>query len=74
MATCPFCHQEALRISTAITQAEVIKNILRHLKLAADPPPIAYDACPHVYRDPTAQEAVHTFGTPLLSSFDCQDA
>jgi hypothetical protein len=40
MVTCPFCHQEALRIITAITQAEVIKNILRHLKLAADPPPI----------------------------------
>jgi hypothetical protein len=41
MVTCPFCHQEALRIITAITQAEVIKNIFRHLKLAADPPPIA---------------------------------
>jgi hypothetical protein len=41
MVTCPFCHDEALRISTAITPAEVIKNILRHLKLAADPPPIA---------------------------------
>jgi hypothetical protein len=35
MATCPFCHQEALRISPAVTPAEVIKNILRHLKLAA---------------------------------------
>src|SRR5690349_13669467 len=45
MATCPFCHQEALRIITAITAAEVIKSILRHLKrhlrLAADSPPIA---------------------------------
>jgi hypothetical protein len=61
MATCPFFHQEALRISMAITQAEVIKNILRHLKLAADPPPIAYDACPHVYPGPTAQEAAAHF-------------
>jgi hypothetical protein len=41
MATCPSCHQEALRIITAITQAQVIKNILRHLQLAADPPPLA---------------------------------
>jgi hypothetical protein len=41
MATWPFCHQEALRLSTAITPAEVIKNILRHLKLAATPPPLA---------------------------------
>jgi hypothetical protein len=41
MATCPFFHQEVLRIITAITQAEVIKNILRHLNLAADPSPIA---------------------------------
>jgi len=41
MATCPFCHKEALHISTAITAAEVIKNSLRHLKLAADPLPIA---------------------------------
>jgi hypothetical protein len=34
-------HQETLRISTVITPAEVIKNIIRHLKLAADAPPIA---------------------------------
>src|SRR5215471_7212996 len=37
----PFCHQGALRIIAAITQAEVIRKILRHLKLAADPPPLA---------------------------------
>ena len=37
----PFCHQGALRILAAITQAEVIQKILRHLKRAADPPPIA---------------------------------
>jgi hypothetical protein len=41
MARCPFCQQGALRIIAAITQGEVIRKILRHLKLAADPPPIA---------------------------------
>jgi hypothetical protein len=41
LATCPFCRQGALRMIAAITQAEVIRKILRHLKLAADPPPIA---------------------------------
>jgi len=41
MATCPFCRQGALRIIAAITQAEVIRKMLRHLKLAADPPPLA---------------------------------
>ena len=41
MATCPFCRQGALRIIAAITQAEVIRKMLRHLKRAADPPPIA---------------------------------
>ena len=41
LATCPFCRQGALRILAAITQAEVIRKILRHLKCAADPPPIA---------------------------------
>jgi hypothetical protein len=41
MATCPFCRQGSLRIIAAITQAEVIQKILRHLKRAADPPPIA---------------------------------
>jgi hypothetical protein len=40
MATCPFCRQGSLRIIAAITQAEVIRKILRHLKRAADPPPI----------------------------------
>ena len=37
----PFCHQGALRILAAITQAEVMRKILRHLKRAADPPPLA---------------------------------
>jgi len=40
-ATCPFCRQGALRMIAAITQAELIRKILRHLKLAADPPPLA---------------------------------
>jgi hypothetical protein len=41
MATCPFCRQGSLRLIAAITQAEVLRKMLRHLKLAADPPPIA---------------------------------
>jgi hypothetical protein len=41
MARCPWCQQGALRIIAAITQGEVIRTILRHLKLAVDPPPIA---------------------------------
>ncbi len=41
MAHCPWCQQGSLRIIAAITQGEVIRKILQHLKLAADPPPIA---------------------------------
>jgi hypothetical protein len=41
MAGCPFCQQGSLRILAALTHGEVIRQILRHLKLAADPPPIA---------------------------------
>ena len=41
MATCPFCRRGSLRIIAVITQGEVISKILRHLKRAADPPPIA---------------------------------
>jgi hypothetical protein len=41
MARCPFCQRGALRIIAALTQGEVIRKILRHLKLAADPPLIA---------------------------------
>ena len=41
MATCPFCQRGTLRIIAVITQGEVISTILRHLKRAADPPPIA---------------------------------
>ena len=41
MATCPLCRRGALRIIAAITQAEVIWKMLRHLKRAADPSPLA---------------------------------
>jgi hypothetical protein len=41
MARCPWCQRGVLRIIAAITHGEVIQKILRHLKLAADPPPIA---------------------------------
>src|SRR5207245_8863105 len=41
MARCPCCQQGSLRIIATITQGEVIRKILRHLKRAADPPPIA---------------------------------
>jgi hypothetical protein len=45
MATCPFCRRGALRIIAAITQESVITRILRHLKLASVPPPIAPARC-----------------------------
>jgi hypothetical protein len=41
MARGPFCQRGSLRIIAAITQGEVIRQILRHLKLAVDPPSIA---------------------------------
>jgi putative transposase len=41
MARCPWCQQGALRILATITQGEIATKILRHLKLTADPPPIA---------------------------------
>src|SRR5439155_7286802 len=41
MATCPWCHRGALRLIAVITQESVITRILRHLQLAAVPPPIA---------------------------------
>ncbi len=45
MATCPFCRCDSLRIIAAITQESVITRILRHLKLASVPPPIAPARC-----------------------------
>ena len=41
MARCPWCQRGALRMIAAITHGEVIRKILQHLKLAADPPPMA---------------------------------
>ena len=41
MARCPWCLQGTLRLIAAITHGEVIRQILRHLQRAADPPPIA---------------------------------
>ena len=41
IARCPCCQQGSLRIIAAITQGEVIRKILQHLKLAVDPPLIA---------------------------------
>jgi hypothetical protein len=38
---CPACGRGTLRIIAAITQGDVIRKMLRHLKLATDPPPIA---------------------------------
>jgi putative transposase len=41
MARCPWCQEGTLRIMAAITQGEVIRTILRHLKRAVDPPAMA---------------------------------
>jgi hypothetical protein len=41
MVHCPWCQHGTLRLIAVITQGTVIRKILRHLKLAADPPPIA---------------------------------
>jgi hypothetical protein len=40
MERCPRCHLGALRTIAAITYRPIIRRILRHLQLAADPPPI----------------------------------
>ena len=45
MATCPFCRRGSLRIIAAIIHESVITRILRHLKLASVPPPIAPARC-----------------------------
>jgi len=45
MGTCPFCRRGSLRIIAAITHESVITRILRHLKLASVPPPIAPARC-----------------------------
>jgi hypothetical protein len=45
MTTCPFCRHGSLRIIAALTQESVIPRILRHLKRASVPPPIAPARC-----------------------------
>jgi hypothetical protein len=41
MEHCPVCQQGRLQIITAIIEVSAIQKILRHLKLAVDPPPLA---------------------------------
>src|SRR4029453_12499397 len=41
MARCPWCPQGTRRVIAALTPRKVIRKILQHLKLGADPPPIA---------------------------------
>ena len=41
MERCHRCHQGALRIIAAITSRPIIRRILHHLKLSADPPLLA---------------------------------
>ena len=41
MARCPWCQRGALRMIAAMTHGEVIRKILQHLQLSADPPPMA---------------------------------
>src|SRR5437016_14443016 len=45
MATCPLCRRGSLRIIAAIAHESVTTRILRHLKLASVPPPIAPACC-----------------------------
>jgi hypothetical protein len=45
MATCPLCRRGSLRIIAAMTQEAVVTCILRHLNLAAIPPPMAPARC-----------------------------
>jgi hypothetical protein len=49
-ATCSFCRRGPLRIIAAMTQESVITRILRHLKLASVPPPIAPARCRQAIR------------------------
>jgi hypothetical protein len=45
MTTRPFCHQGSRRLIAVITHESVITRILRHLNLAAVPPPMAPARC-----------------------------
>jgi hypothetical protein len=64
MAHCPFCHQGTLRIIAVITQGEVIGKILRHLKLAVDPPPSRLPA-PAKHRSTRRPKPTPARGVPL---------
>jgi hypothetical protein len=45
LAICPRCQRGTLRMIAAITHAQGIHKILRHLKRPPDPPPIAPARC-----------------------------
>ncbi|MEE9148640.1 MAG: hypothetical protein V3U27_14710, partial [Candidatus Tectomicrobia bacterium] len=45
LTTCPLCQRGSLRIIAAIIQESVITRMLRPLKLASVPPPIAPARC-----------------------------
>jgi hypothetical protein len=47
MERCPRCQQRTLRHIAAITYGLVIRKIVRHLKLAADAPPIVTAGAHH---------------------------
>ena len=48
MERCPVCQRGTLRIIAAMPQASAIKKILRHVKLAVDPPPLRRPATPRL--------------------------
>jgi hypothetical protein len=62
MARCPACGRGTLRLMAAITHAEVIRTMLRHLQRATDPPPIApARAChaPFAWASPSPDVSSH---------------
>jgi hypothetical protein len=78
MATCPFYQRRTLRLIAVITQGEVIRKILCHLKLAVDPPPIAparsrrapYDWVAQAYAD-TRRLVSHVRAVAGWHTSDC---
>ena len=54
LATCPWCQRGVLRLIAVITQGEVMRKLLRHLKRAADPPPLAPARSRHALGDGVA--------------------
>jgi hypothetical protein len=70
MERCPVCQQGRLRLIAAITEVSVMQKILRHLKLAVDPPPIAPAQQGALAWDgSSASRAPRADGRPLLSVF-----